>query len=195
MASRTSYAVAATTEEGADDESPSSSPRPGDVLLIAEAQVLGPQQQHERGSLSRLSEGLTWEDDYYNDNEDIVAVFDVDGKTVRDYHYCLAQKSFQVGLPFFALYIFYPFSIYSVVYVYITAFFSFLIFMSCSHARLASAKIHMAVTSDCIQYDQESPNLNIMVSYVIDCTALIVSRKETTSSITILPLCLMCLLN
>ena len=46
------------------------------------------------------NEGLTWEDDYYNDKEDIVAVFDVDGKTVsarnklktEDATYVRAQK-------------------------------------------------------------------------------------------------------
>jgi hypothetical protein len=167
MASRTSYAVVATKEEGADDKSPSSSPRrPGDEFVIAEAQALVPQQPQEYGSLSqRLSEGLTWEDDYYNDKEDIVAVFDVDGKTVSDYHYSVAIKCFLAGLLlFFVLYVMYDGVLPSVFRFYYWLW-AMLIVASCQWARVAkSAKIHMAVTSDCIQYDQESPDVHIMVS-------------------------------
>jgi hypothetical protein len=167
MASSTSHSVVATTEEGANDESPSSSPRrPGDVFVIAEAKALTiPQQSQEYGSLSqRLSEGLTWEDDYYNDKEDIVAVFDVDGKTVTDYHYSVAMKYFPVGLLYFVLYVLYD-GVLSYVFLVLYALFGTIIAFSCKRARAAkSAKIHMAVTSDCIQYDQESPDVHIMVS-------------------------------
>jgi hypothetical protein len=165
MASSTSYSVVATTEEGADDESPSSSPRrPGDAF--AEANALIPQQPQERGSLSqRLSEGLTWEDDYYNDKEDIVAVFDVDGKTVSDYHYSVAIKWYPTGLLSF-LPVAVTWGVLSYVFIMVLyVLFCVFIGASCKQARMAkSAKIHMAVTSDCIQYDQESPDDHVMVS-------------------------------
>jgi hypothetical protein len=166
MASSTSHAVVATTEEGADDESPSSSPRPpGDVFVIAEAQALIPQQPQERGSLSqRLSEGLTWEDDYYNDKEDIVAVFDMDGKIMSDYQYSIAIKCFPGGLLYSVISFLYDgdlFTVFMVLYVWILV----VTFFSCKLARSAkSAKLHMAVTSDCIHIDQESPDdVHVMV--------------------------------
>jgi hypothetical protein len=53
---------------------------------------------------------------------------------------------------------------------------------SCKRARLAkSAKIHMAVTSDCIQYDQESPDVHIMVSSL---QARVMKKKRFETCIT-----------
>jgi hypothetical protein len=185
MASRTTNAVVlATTEKGDDDESLTSSLPPGDdVVLITEAQAIIPQPQPERRSLSRVTEGLTWEDDYYNDKEDIVAVFDMDPKTLSDYYYFIAGRYFiqcyQVGLPVFVLCIWYPYWPCGVVLVAIVAYFFFHIYNMCLFARVAaSAKIHMAVTSDCIMYDQESPKAHIMVSYSVHCSYSVMKRTH-----------------
>jgi hypothetical protein len=167
MANSTSYSAAVATKEenSVDDESPSSSSRPGDVFVFAKAQALVPQEPSQEYG----SEGLTWEDDYYNDKEDIVAVFDVDGKTVSDFHHSIAIKC----LPFVVLCLFccLLFVFFGVEWVgFLLYFFPFalgavVISIRCIRARRAkSAKIHMAVTSDCIRYDQESPDAHVMVS-------------------------------
>jgi hypothetical protein len=74
------------------DECPTSSPcpRPSDVV-ITEAEALPQQQEH---SFARLSEGLTWEDDNYDGKipqEELVALFDVDAKIVRDSKFSIAK--------------------------------------------------------------------------------------------------------
>jgi hypothetical protein len=175
MANSTSYTVVATTEEDrADSESPSSSSRPGDASVFAKAQALIPQESPQEYG----SEGLTWEDDYYNDNEDIVAVVDVNGKTVSDLYYSIAIKYYPAVFLCFVLCVLYfslflllddePEWYYGVLGVAFFVPYSigiWLIVRARSLAKRAqSAKIHLAVTSDCIQYDQESPDAHVMVS-------------------------------
>jgi hypothetical protein len=183
MANSTLYsaAVATTEEDRADDEyeSPSSSSRrPGDdVFMFAEAQTaLIPQEPPQE----YVSEGLTWEDDYYNDKEDIVAVFDVDGKTVSDFDYSIVIRVFPAVWLFFLLLLglllffallfgdFYMWKYSVLCFVFYVPSASAIFFTSLARvlARCAKSEVHMAITSDCIQYDKESPDATVIDAHV-----------------------------
>jgi hypothetical protein len=174
MANNASYSAAVATKEEnrAGDESPSSSSRPGDGFVFSKAQALIPQEPPQE----YVNEGLTWEDDYYNNKEDIVAVFDVDGKTVSDFHYSIALKYFPAVFLLFVLFLIFfglkftgfskwYYGVLAFVFLVLCAMGIVIIFIPCTRARRAKcAKIHIAVTSDCIQYDQDSPDVHIMAS-------------------------------
>jgi hypothetical protein len=158
MANSTYYSAAVATKE-----------EHGDVFVFATAQAVIPQEPPQEYG----SQGLTWEDNYYNDKEDIVAVFDVDDKTVSDIHYSIAIKRFPAVSLFIVLLSLFvgwlcvaffesAYGVLGFVFLVLYGHIRCICFLSARRAK--SAKIHMAVTSDCILYDQESPDVHVMVS-------------------------------
>ena len=116
---------------------------------------------------AHLTQDLTWEDNHYEDKiaaNELVAVFDIDEKTASTFRSSRAMRFF---LPACLLY-FLGSVVEDDVIGTICVIFSFLsLFVAISFWKksraIVRARTHMAVTTRFVQYDQESPQVHVVV--------------------------------
>ena len=128
--------------------------------------------------------GLTWADTFYDDESDIVAVFDLDEESILAYHKSMAFKEI---VPFFGLLaiaitiafiaiglIFISFYCNLISCIYIIKFVK-----AWKKVRATKANnIHIAITSSSVRYDQEDPFISKEVRTQQDGRSVRVSWRQ-----------------
>lgn len=132
-----------------------------------------------------LAQNLSWADRFYEKEPDIVAVFDFDLRTIIQYQMSKLYKTVPVSVALIALAALSSVTEIDVLYSYIFMFlllallsFNFL-FAWQQYKSQANHGIHLAVTTNCVRYDQESPKAHTVVR--INCIDLSESQSRTAS--------------
>lgn len=157
-------------------------------VIIDDGVVVQDTQKPRRASSAfQLPRNLTWEDTFYDEEDDIIAVFDIDNEGVLAYQRFQAVKFVKFALLYTLILI-----LFSFIFSSdddddddgIMAFFAFLlgacitiflilVFIFCLKAHgAAKGGIHMAVTSNSIRYDQAANSLSkqILLNRIVTCT-------------------------
>jgi len=113
--------------------------------------------------VSRLASNLTWTDNFYEAEPDIVAAFDLDHEQINLYKSKDASKHFWWALFFFGLAVFYA-AIDVIVLACLFLSFSLFYCMNIKQRKSDGSGLHMAITSSSIRYDQENPLLTTEIS-------------------------------
>lgn len=122
-------------------------------------------------SCDGLVESLAWADTYYDDEPDIVAVFDMDQQAIRDYQFYSTFLPLGIAISCFVLAVLLHFGLdlFALASLYYVAFgFFCTVALHAFKKYLGSRKsnIHVAVSTSSIRYDQENPPLSTTVSFV-----------------------------
>jgi hypothetical protein len=119
-----------------------------------------------------LAQNLSWADRFYEKEPDIVAVFDFDLRTIIRYQMSKLYKTVPVSVALIALAALSTATEIDVLYSYVFMFlllallsFNFLFALQ-QYKSQANHGIHLAVTTNCIRYDQESPKVHTVVRII-----------------------------
>lgn len=159
-----------TVELHADNEE-EEEPIHAEVILPVASKVATFNQQ-QPSSASELAQELTWADTFYEDEPDIVAVFDLDQNAISFYQrrafyfavYCTVGLWFLAGL-------YYSLDFQPVAIFFVCLSMGYVLMASKTWAKVQAATssrngggIHIAISSLSVRYDQADPMVSTEVS-------------------------------